>query len=356
MQTETYRNQTELHADRLPSVSILMPVRNEEAYIARSLGAVLAQEYPAELMEVIVSDGMSKDGTRDIVGQIQQKHPNVRLIDNPGLIAPKALNLGTAVAKGEILIRVDGHCEICPDYVINCVRHLLESGVDGVGGSVQTVGETEAAEAVAVAMSSVFGVGNSAFRTTTGRDVLADTIPFPAYTREIVDRAGPYDEEMVRDQDDEYNYRIRELGGRLLLASNVRSRYYSRANLPSLWRQYFGYGFWKSRVLWKHPRQMSARQFVPALLVLSLSLAALLSPFSRSARRSLAAIAVTYTCANGSASLRAASASDWRHLPRLPLAFGALHFSYGLGFLIGNGLMISRRTKTLMCNKEDGFK
>ena len=335
-----------------PFVSVLMPVRNEAAYISRSLGAVLAQDYPRERVEVIVADGMSTDGTREIIEEIQASHPDVRLLDNPGLIAPTALNLATAAARGEILVRVDGHCEIAADYVSNCVRHLLEDGVDGVGGSVETIGENEAAEAIAVAMSSIFGVGGSAFRTAQGKTMLVDTIPFPAYTRQVVEKAGPYDETMVRDQDDEYNYRIRKLGGRLLLAADVRSRYYSRAGLSSLWRQYFQYGYWKARVLWKHPRQMSVRQFVPGLFVACLIGLALLAPVSRSARRFLWAMLLAYGAASAVASVEAASRTDWRHLPRLPVAFGALHLSYGSGFLLGNWRVLAQRARTSGHNEE----
>ena len=319
----------------LPFVSVLMPVRNEAAYIRRSLEAVLAQKYPADLMEIIVADGMSTDGTREIIREIQADHPTVTLLDNPRMIVATGLNLATAIALGKILVRVDGHCEIAPDYVINCVRHLLEDGVDGVGGSVETVGENETARAIAAAMSSTFGVGGSAFRTTTDKTMFADTIPFPAYTRAIVEAAGAYDETLVRDQDDEYNYRIRKLGGRLLLAADVGSRYYSRADLPSLWRQYFGYGFWKARVLMKHPRQMKARQFVPVGLVACLALGIVFSPFSRHARRLLVATIASYATASTAASWHVAAQTDRRHLTKLPVAFAAMHLSYGAGFLAG---------------------
>lgn len=327
----------------LPFVSVIMPVRNETAYIQRSLAAVLAQDYPADLLEVIVADGMSIDGTREMVQVIQIEHPNVRLIDNPKLIAPTALNLATAAARGEIIVRVDGHCEIAPDYVTNCVRHLLDNEAEGVGGSVQTVGETDTARAIAAAMSSTFGVGGSAFRTTHGRTMLVNTIPFPAYTRQIVEAAGQYDETLVRDQDDEYNYRIRKLGGRLLLAADVNSRYYSRAGIASLWRQYFGYGFWKARVLWRHPRQMRARQFVPAAFVACLSLGVIFFPFSRLVRRLLLITLLAYGSASGLASARVATQTYRRHLLKLPAAFAAMHLSYGTGFLLGNGAIVARR-------------
>jgi glycosyltransferase involved in cell wall biosynthesis len=340
--------------DSMPLVSVLMPVRNEGAYIERSLNAVFAQDYPSELVEVLVCDGMSTDETRGIILQLQKHHANLRLLDNPGLIAPTALNLATAAARGEILVRVDGHCEIATDYVSNCVRHLLEDDIDGVGGSVETVGEDQTARAIAAAMSSTFGVGGSAFRTVKGRDMLADTVPFPAYTRQIVETAGPYDEMMVRDQDDEYNYRIRKLGGRLLLAADVHSRYYSRAGLASLWRQYFGYGYWKARVLWKHPRQMRARQFVPGLLVACLVTLALASTVSRNARRLLLTTILAYAGASGLASLEVASRSDWRHLPKLPAAFGALHLGYGAGFLLGNCRVIAEKAHLVDHDQERG--
>lgn len=319
----------------LPHVSVLMPIRNEAAYIRRSLGAVLSQDYPPELVEVVVADGMSTDGTAEIVREIQADHPNVKLLANPGLVAPTALNIATDASSGEILVRVDGHCEITPDYILNSVRHLLEDGVQGVGGSVETIGETPEAEAIALAMSSRFGVGNSAFRTTRGKTAYADTVPFPVYPREVVEHAGRYDENMIRDQDDEYNYRIRKLGGRLLLAADVRSRYYSRASLSSLWGQYFGYGLWKARVLRKHPRQMSPRQFLPGLFVSILIVGTLLSPFSQAARRLVAAMLLTYLCATGAASANIAARTDLGHLRRLPLAFVALHLGYGTGFLVG---------------------
>lgn len=339
---------------QLPRVSVLMPVRNEAAYIGRSVGAVLAQDYPQHLIEILVADGMSTDGTREIVQAIRANHPRVTLLDNPDMIAPTALNLATRVASGEVIVRVDGHCEIAADYISNCVRHLREDGVDGVGGSVETVGENNVARTIAVAMSSRFGVGDSAFRTTVGKTMLVDTIAFPAYTRQVIETVGPYDETMVRDQDDEYNYRIRKLGGHLLLASDVRSRYYSRAGLRSLWRQYYGYGFWKVRVLRKHPRQMKARQFVPALFVVCLVIGTLLSPFSRRARQMVWCVLSAYLCASVAASLTTAARNGWGHLPRLPMAFGVIHLSYGTGFLAGVCRLLAAQRHDPLIERDPG--
>src|SRR4030095_7407833 len=158
------------------------------------------------------------------------------------------LNGALREARGEIVVRVDGHCEVAPDYLRCCVSHLVHDGVEAVGGPLETIGESVIARAIATAMSFRFGVGGSAFRVVKSGTQFTDTVAFPAYTRAVIDRAGPFDEELVRNQDDEYNYRLRKLGVKILLAADVRSRYYSRATLRKLGSQYFQYGYWKVRV------------------------------------------------------------------------------------------------------------
>ena len=322
-------------AASLPLVSILLPIRNEAQHIEAALAAVLGQDYPAGRMEVLVIDGGSDDGTREIVGAIAAREGRVRLLDNPRRIVPTGMNLATAEAQGEVIIRVDGHCEIAPDYVRRCVEHLVRDRVDGVGGPVTTIGETPTAEAIALAMSSRFGVGDSLFRTATDRTTLADTVPFPAYTREIVERVGPYDEELVRNQDDDYNYRLRKLGAKVLLAADVRSRYYSRGTIRGLWRQYFQYGFWKVRVMQKHPRQMRPRQFVPPAFVAALLGSALLALVAPAGRWLFGLAAGAYALANLVASAQVGRGKGIGAMARLPIIFAALHVGYGLGFLRG---------------------
>jgi glycosyltransferase involved in cell wall biosynthesis len=319
----------------MPFVSIIMPVRNEADFIARSLDTVLSQDYPSDLIEVIMADGQSDDGTREIIRSLQSTHPRVLIVDNPGKIAPCAMNVAMSVARGEIIIRVDGHCEIARDYVRRCVEHLSGEEADGVGGPLETIGQNYLAQVIACAMSSSFGVGGSAFRTVSDKTMVTDTVPFPAYTRAIIERAGPYDEELVRNQDDEYNYRIRKLGGRLLLASDINSRYYSRSSLRSLARQYFQYGYWKVRVMQKHPRQMRARQFVPLLLVVALLMSAGLWLVTPIGGWALALVASSYIVANILASALTAARRGLKLMPVLPVAFAAMHLSYGLGNILG---------------------
>jgi len=303
--------------------------------MARCLKAITDQDYPSDLIEVLVADGMSDDGTFELLQQWAEQSINRYVFQNPGKIVPTGLNILIPKARGDVVIRVDGHCVIAPDYVSNCVRHLQSDAVDGVGGPMRSIGEDLISQVTALAMSSKFGVGNSSFRTETGQTKLADTVPFPAYTREIIEKVGLYDEELIRNQDDEYNYRIREAGGKILLAEDVRSEYYSRGSLKKLWKQYFQYGFWKVRVLQKHPRQMSLRQFVPLAFVVALILTFLLSLMFPWGWKALLALLAVYLLANLSASVMTASGQGFKKLILLPLAFAIIHLSYGLGFLGG---------------------
>ncbi len=319
-----------------PLLSVIMPVRNEGKFIDRGLGAVIAQDYPPERFEVLVVDGMSDDDTRDRVRRLcdATEQPRIRLLDNPGRTAPCALNVGLAAAAGEVIVRVDGHCEIAGDYLSRSVDALSAHDAGCVGGPITTLGDGAVSEAIAVAMSSRFGVGGSPFRVGTEEVREVDSVAFPAWPRAVMDEAGPFDEELVRNQDDEYSYRLRKLGHRILLIPEIRCRYYSRGNLRSLWRQYFQYGFWKVRVLQKHPRQMKARQFAPPAFVAWLSASAL-TAWTVPGALALALAAGAYLTVDLAASATLARRRGWRHLLILPAVFPCLHLGYGSGFLAG---------------------
>ncbi|HKC24324.1 MAG TPA: glycosyltransferase family 2 protein [Thermoanaerobaculia bacterium] len=317
-----------------PFVSVVMPVRNEAGFVARALRAVLTQSWPEEKLEVIVADGMSTDGTREIVESFAEVHPRVTRIDNPGRIAPTGLNAAIARARGDVVVRVDGHCEIAPDYVARCVQHLVVDEVDCVGGPLTTVGTTRVARAIALAMSSRFGVGGARFRVGTDRPVLADTVAFPAFRRAALTRTGAFDEELVRNQDDEYSFRLRKRGGKILLAPDVRAVYYSRASWPRLAGQYFQYGFYKVRVAQKHPRQMSARQLAPPAFVAALGASLLVAPTALG-RLPLAGLAALWALAAGASVVALARRAGPLDALLLPPTFAILHLSYGTGFLCG---------------------
>ena len=318
-----------------PFVSIIVPIRNEERYISRCLDAILAQDYPAEQIEILIADGMSTDNTRKVVEKYQAGTRRITMLDNPGLIVPTGMNLALARAKGEIVIRVDGHCEVATNYVSKCIDYLQDSEIAGVGGPMESIGETPLSRTIALAMSSQFGVGDSAFRTTTGKTMFVDTIPFPAYRRKTIDQVGLYDEELVRNQDDEYNYRIRQTGGKLLMAADIKSRYYSRGDFSKLWKQFFQYGFYKVRVLQKHPKQMRLRQFVPALFVLSILSTAVLSGLTSWGLYSLVLLLLTYSCVSVVISLALAKQKGILTFLSLMLSFLIIHVGYGCGFLSG---------------------
>jgi succinoglycan biosynthesis protein ExoA len=319
-----------------PHVTVIMPIRNEERFIARSLGAVLGQHYPPDRMQVLVADGMSEDSTRAVVEELARTHPQhrVRIVDNPGRIVPTGFNAALALADGDVIVRVDGHTIIEPDYVAECVRTLERSGADNVGGRMAAVGDGLVAQTIALATSSPFGVGNSHFHYARG-EKWVDTVFMGAWPRSVFDRIGPFDPELVRNQDDEFNYRLRSKGGRILLTDRIRSVYYGRSSLRTVFRQYRQYGMWKVRVLQKHPRQMSARQFVPPAFAATLLAGTALAPASRAARRGLLATVISYGLAATAASVTVARKNGWRHLPVLPAVFAALHVGYGSGFLFG---------------------
>jgi succinoglycan biosynthesis protein ExoA len=317
-----------------PFVTIIMPVRNEASAIVSSLGAIISQDYPAERMEIIIADGQSTDGTRDVVDGIKNKHSNLYLLENPGKIVPTGLNIALRRARGEIIIRVDGHTEIAPDYVRQCIEALRQSGADNVGGKMTANGIGNFGKSVVLATSSPFGVGDARFHFSD-KEEFVDTVYLGAWPLRIFNQIGLFDEELVRNQDDEFNYRLRERGGKILLTPMIKSVYTVRGTPRALWRQYYQYGLWKVRVMQKHPKQMRLRQFVPPLFVASLLVSAGIVSFSRWGLFILAFIVSTYLFANLFASVGIARRHGWRHLPLLPLTFSILHMSYGLGFLVG---------------------
>jgi GT2 family glycosyltransferase len=258
---------------------------------------------------------------------------SITLVDNPGKIAPAGMNVGLSRAKGGVIILVSGHCEIAPDYVFRCVEILRTTGADCVGGPIVTIGETWIAQTIALAQSSIFGVGGVVFRSEGAKSGYVDTVAFGAYRREDFSRIGGFDEELVRNQDDEFNFRLIQAGGKIWLDPSIRSIYYSRANLRSLWKQYFEYGLYKVRVIQKRKAVPSWRHLVPAALVLALSAAFSLALVTLQPLW-LFAIAGPYILANLTATLWTVR-RDWRVFPLLPLAFLILHLAYGLGFLSG---------------------
>ena len=318
-----------------PFVTVIVPERNEEKFISRCLESILHQDYGNQNFEVIVVDGLSTDKTGAIIRGLQREHGNLHLLDNPRRIVPTALNLGLQRAQGEIIIRVDGHATIAPDYITRCVEMLEATKADCVGGPINSISEDAGGRAIALAMSSKFGVGNSRFRVADGYEGYVDTLAFGAYKRSVFERIGFFDEELVRCQDDEFNYRLIKNGGKIFMTPKISSCYFPRTNLKKLWRQYYEYGMWKIRVLQKHSSVMQPRQFVPPLFVLALSLLAVFSLFAFPVRVALAGMLALYAITASSCALSLWASNENCAFPVLLAAFPILHISYGSGFLVG---------------------
>ncbi len=315
---------------QLPLVSVVIPMRNETAHIGRCIDSVLAQDYPAERLEVIVVDGDSDD---DSVAVLQAYGERVRVLHNPSRIVPSAMNIGIRAARGEIVARVDAHTVLAADYLRVGVETLRRTGAENVGGPMHATGGGRVGDAIALAMASRFGIGAYFHFATEDREV--DTVYMGMYPRVVFERIGLFDEELVRNQDDELNYRLRKHGGRIFLTTRMRSRYQNRQGIQTLARQFFQYGWWKVRVLQKHPRQMSARQFVPPLFVGSLIVTGALAPWVTAAAWLGGAAVAAY----GVALAVAASTVARRHgrglLAAVLAAFATMHVCWGAGFLLG---------------------
>lgn len=318
--------------DSNPIVTVILPIRNESNFIARSLSAVQLQDYPSDRMEILVADGMSMDNTREIVYQKMASDPRIQLIENPGKIVSTGINSALKIAKGEIIIRVDGHTIIDRDYVRQCVTLLDKTGAQVVGGKMAGKGESLVGQSIVLATSSPFGVGGSRFHYTD-KEEWVDSVYMGAWPRSVFANIGLFDEELVRDQDDEFNYRLREMCGKILVSPKIKSEYTVRSSFRKLWEQYFQYGFWKVRVLQKHPRQMSSRQFVPPAFVAVLITSAILAVPFPFFRWLLFAVVGLYLCANLLSTVFIGFRNGWNIL--LPGTFAVLHLSYGSGFLMG---------------------
>ena len=325
-----------VNANGRPRVSIVLPCRNEAAYIGPCLESVLATDYPLDRIEVLVADGRSDDGTREIVARCAAQHPCVRLLDNPARITPAALNTAIRVATGDVIIRMDAHGVYPRDYVSRLVDALQETGADNVGGVVVTLpaDNTPAARAIALAFAHPLGVGNAYFRIGVAGPRWVDTVPFGCFRRELFDRVGMFDEELVRNQDDEFNLRLIGRGGRILLLPDVVSQYYARRSLGAVARMFYQYGYFKPLVARKAARIMT-RQLVPPLFVLSLVATAVLGIWMPAAREAFAGIAGAYAALVLTGAALAARRHGVRCAAALAAVFSVMHVCYGVGYLRG---------------------
>lgn len=321
-----------MSTDARPILTIIVPVRNEAGHIRECLRSIL-DDAPRGGLEVLVVDGMSDDGTAEIVREESERDPRIRLLLNEEMFVPRALNLGIEAAGGRYIGRIDGHCRVEPGYFETCLGILEETGCDCVGGVLVNEGRSDWGRSIAAAMSSRVAVGDASFRTGTSRETLeVDTVAFGIYRRDLFDRVGRFDESLVRNQDDEFNLRVIRSGGKILLSSGCRIRYFVRDSLRHLIRQYFQYGYWKVIVIKKHGRIAAWRHAIPPVFILTLALLLALSFFNLAALTAFAGIGLFYLLVLAMESLRLAARTGARTFQILP-AIGSIHFSYGWGIL-----------------------
>ncbi len=324
-------------APELPKVSVIVPCRNEVKWIAECLESIARNDYPKQRLEVFIVDGMSDDGTRSIVERFVAGHPWLRMLDNPRRITPTALNIGIAAAQGEVIVRMDAHNEYPVNYISGLVYWMNKSGADDVGGLWIThpSGDTPKGRALALGESHPFGVGNAHYRLGVPQPCWVDTVPFGCYRREVFDRIGAFDEELMRHQDIELNLRLRRAGGSILLVPEVASYYHPRDSLRKLWRTHFQNGYFSPLVARKMGGIATLRQLIPPVFVVVLIGSGLLAPFSRWMLLLFALTAGAYAIPLVTFSSLAALRHGVRCGLWLALVFMVLHFANGCGAMRG---------------------
>ncbi len=316
-----------------PPVSVVLPVRNEERSLEACLRSLVAQDLPPDRFEILIVDGRSTDRTRSIAAAWAARDPRIRVLDNPGRIAPTALNIGVREARGSIIARMDGHAVAPPDYLSRGVEVLAATGAWSAGGQMVRVGRSPATRAIAAVTMSPFGVGDAAHNFSTA-PMWAETVFLGMWPRWVFERVGLFDEELVRNQDDELSYRIREAGGRIRFDPRIAIEYEPRASLGHLFSQYRQYAMWKVRVWQMHPASLRWRHWVPMLWVGTMAVGAGLGFLVRPGWLVAAGAAGAYLVVVGAGAWRLASRAG---LPagRLLATFACLHLAYGLGFWQG---------------------
>jgi succinoglycan biosynthesis protein ExoA len=315
------------------TISIIVPCRNESKHLRAFFSSVLAQMLPdGATLEMLIADGASTDGTRKILNEYAASYHWVRIVDNPRGIVSTGLNLAIELATGEIIIRMDVHAHYAKDYVAQCVAVLNETKADNVGGPAQTRSSTYIQEAISAAYHSPFACGGARFHNVNYQGP-ADTVTFGCWRKEVFQRIGLFDEELVRNQDDELNFRLIRAGGKIFQSPRIRCWYEPRASLLALASQYFQYGYWKVLVIKKHGWPASLRHLVPPTFVGSVCLLTVASFFTVTAMYTLAILLGLYILLNLVASFNICW-RKFRLLPVMPIVLTTYHFSYGFGFLI----------------------
>lgn len=321
----------------MPFVSIVIPCFNEQKRIRPLLDSLAAQTYPLEKIEIIIADGLSTDGTRSEINRFIKDYPdlNILIVDNPKRVIPAGVNVSIRASHGDIIVRMDAHSKPNPDYIERCVDSLMSGLGENVGGIWEILpgDDTWIANSIAQAASNPIAVGDALYRHAT-RPAYVETVPFGAFKRELVALIGFFNENLLTNEDYEFNTRILNSGGRIWLDPKIRCEYFARSNLMELSSQYFRYGFWKWKMLTLYPKTLRWRQALPPLFVISLILFLILTIYINPFGIILASEIIIYTLLLLLGSLKSVVKNrDAKLMVGIPLAIATMHLSWGLGFL-----------------------
>jgi hypothetical protein len=320
-------------------LSVICPIYNEQKYIIPCIDSIIAQDYPKDDIEVLFVDGMSTDNTRSIVTEYSVKYPFIHLLDNPHKIVPYAMNTGIKAAKGDTIIRLDAHAEYPDNYFSEVTGYLNKlEGAENVGGVCVTLpcNKSSMAIAIAEALSSTFGMGNSYFRTGSKDIKSVDTVPFGCFRAGLFDRIGYYDNELIRNQDDELNGRIIKNGGKIYLIPDIRIKYFARDKVKKIWNMFYQYGLYKPLVNRKLGSPATIRQFFPLLFVTGLALGLLLSFISKYLLTIYIFVITIYILIGIFTGIKISLKHKRFALALImPYLFFIIHISYGIGYLNG---------------------
>ena len=317
------------------SVSVILPVLNEEKYLAATLAAITSQDFNGDF-EIILALGPSKDRTNEIAAQLAQKDSRIKLIQNPSGKTASALNAAIATAIHPIIVRVDGHAILPKDYIRIAVKSLQETGAVNVGGIMAAQGETFFEKSVALAMRSSIGVGGARFHTG-GEAGPTDTVYLGVFRKSAIDAIGGFDPAFIRAQDWELNFRLRKNGGVVYFQPDLHVTYRPRSSVRALAKQYFEYGRWRREVMRTHPETINLRYLAPPLTLAITSLGILsgifLSPFFL-----IAPIGYLAGVIIGGFLVGQSFATKFL----LPVVLVTMHMSWGLGFLTSSKRVLRR--------------
>lgn len=321
----------------MKTVAIVIPCLNEKDYIFRCLQSILNQSYPTDLITTFICDGGSDDGTIDIINKfsnLNNTSSNFQILHNVNKTTPYALNIGIKASTSDIVIILGAHSELDKDFVSNNIQTFeIDNSIMCTGGVLQNVFENKLSQVIGAAMSSSFGVGNAHFRTGN-KNGFVDTVAFGAYKKEVFDKVGLFDEELIRNQDDEFNYRLTKAGFKIYLNHSIKCNYFVRASFKNLFKQYFQYGYWKVFVNKKHKAITTIRQLIPLFFVLYLLILTTSIFINTNVFFGLSVFGIIYSLLAIFFGLRCKHISFFNRFLVI-YTFFILHLSYGFGYLKG---------------------